>query len=223
VTGSPFGISGRAGPATLGVGPTGVNAGVTARGLTGNATVDAAIDQAISTGKGLAGIPTAISPALISALTHAPAMVGAVAGAMSLAGIPFSLIALAHTIASMSPTSVFSLQAALADPNPESQITAQQALAITLGGQMGPTIGGAQAPSGVPGQYGGFNLSPNFYAGFPQAVPTVPTGREDAPPDAPTGLGIGEGVPGISEAGPAPTGSVADSSTGTTGAGVSDF
>lgn len=196
LSGNPFGITGtigKEGGTQLGLtlGPGTISPSL----RTGNPAVDSVLNLAGKEGLAQAGLPSSLTAGLLSALTHAPQVVGLISQALTSLGNPLSLAALAHAIASMAPGSVASLQHALElglVENPET------IAAVLSGAAQGPTYGGVQAPSGVLGQYGGLNMSPSFYAGFPQAPQML--GREDVPegpPAAPTAEG-----PGISGAPP---------------------
>src|SRR5882672_4100026 len=126
-----LGFSAQFGPLGLNIGPTGT---VGVGGRTGNQFMDFALAQGLN----FAHVPTSINiPSLIAGILGNPAL----ASAFGLMGLPFEAIAVANMIASMSPTSVVSLQAALADPNPEMFATPEVAQAIAEGKQMGPVAG----------------------------------------------------------------------------------
>jgi len=176
VSGSPFGITGTFGvpggpQAGLTVGPGTLSPSLSLGTITGNKETDAAISAAVNQGgkqgMGFAGLPSALSAGLLSALTNAPQVVGLLGSALTMAGAPITMMSLANSLASLSPTSVISLQNAL--NNPEAQITPAQALALLSGGAKGPTQGGPQAI----GQLQMDNPVTNV-AGTTQAGPTTP-------------------------------------------------
>jgi hypothetical protein len=228
VAGGPanIGASVGFGPGQISIGPT----GTISVGARGDSAITQGVSSALTSALNFAGIPTSVNvPSLVAALTAAPAL-GIAAQIAGAAGAPLTLAAIAHMFASMSPTSVTSLQAALADPNPETQLTLAQAMALAAGGAKGPTQGGVQAIGNLPFDNPVTNVNASTQAApttpaanLEEALTLTPTfaqlanalgfGRTDvtggtAPPGVPAGLsseGIdtGEGTPG-GTAGPGP-------------------
>jgi len=221
LSGSPFGLTGTLGAPGgpqfgLTVGPGTLSPSFSAGHVTGNPQVDTALNAALSAGgkQGLAalGLPSSVTASFLSALTHAPQLVGFIGGLISAMGTPFSLVSLAHSIASLSPTSVASLQAALADPNPESQVSLAQALGIMSGAQMGPTYGGPQAPSPTRG-YSQQLSNAREDIGPPTADP-----NESAAANAATAAAVTEGVSTGTSSGGVASGGTSTGEGGTAGA-----
>lgn len=186
------------GPVGVSLSPLGAQAGI----RSGNESVDKAVNPALSAGLRAAGLPTSVNfLSLLSGLINSPVL-SAFAGAFGMMGLPFNAINLAHALASMSPTSTTTLQAALADPNPESQITTEQAMALMSGNAIGPAVG-------TPMTQGTLGWSPANTAIAPR--PNAPDPSSTDPATA----GIAEGAVGGVASG------VASGVAGGVGAGVS--
>lgn len=217
--GSGSGAPGGQGPAgsVPGIASPGFDFGPFSVGVTGQVglstgagkAVDVALNTATQQALGRAGLPTSI-PALIAMVAQSPVMSG-IASLFSIFGIPVTAVNLAHMFAGMSPTSVTSLQAALADPNPESQISPEQAMAIVAGKQMGPV-------AGSPMTQGTLGFSPPNTA-TAQRGESLATGRGVDDPGQP-GVGPGPG-PGPSSAPPGEAGPGGAAAGAGTGAGTS--
>lgn len=186
---------------------------------TGNTLADTALNFGIGKGLGAAGLSTNIL-GTIAQLAQSP-MMGAVASAFNVAGIPLTLANIAHAIASMSPNSVASLQSALNQGLVENM---DQIAAVLAGAAQGPQFGGPQpigilamdnpvsspavnstpspsgtfgGPNSAPATLSDITLSPTF-----AALANAITGRGDQPDAGPTGPGPGGVGPGAGQGGP---------------------
>lgn len=198
-SGNPFGGSAR------GPGGVGLTAGPTGR--VSFTSGNAALDHALSMASNAFGVPMGINAlTALAGLVSSPvaSILGAAVGP---AAMPFAMIALAHQFAQGMPTSVTSMQNALAEINPEMHLTEAQAQQIMEFGAkafQGPMSGGPQAIGNMP-----FDNPVTNVPGSTQAGPTAPaanlaeagqltptfadlahalgfgTNREDAPPGAP--------------------------------------
>ena len=217
-TGIPsFGVPGTGGHVTVGMtGNIGINTGVPA--------LDTVLNVALGQGARAAGASTNI-PSILAMITGNPVL-GAIAGAAGMAGIPLTIANLGAFAASLNPSSIQSqLNALQANPNVTAQDFAQFMSQIAMGF---PTEGGPQA-SGTAGRVAlgldnpvtNVNASTQAAATAPAAnlaeattpTPTFAalanaiTGRGDQPDAGPTG-------PGPSGAGPGAGTASGDSSTG---------
>jgi hypothetical protein len=221
--GSPTGIGQATGVPSFSVPGTGghVNVGLTGNvGInTGVPALDTVLNIAIGQGARAAGATTSI-PQVLAMVTGNPVL-GMVAGAMGMMGMPLTVVNLASMAASLNPNSIQNqLNALQSNPNVTEQDFAHLMEQIAQGF---PTSGGPQA-IGTPGRVAaGLDNPVNNPAASTQAAPTTPaanfseagqlsptfaglaaalglgTGREDvggpapaAPPDD-TGPGVGPG------------------------------
>lgn len=200
--GTALGVGKTFGPFSIGLGPTGtIGAGVN----TGNAQLDSVINTALGLGFGQAGIPTSVNiPALIAQLTQSPVL-SMISTALGAAGIPLTMVNLAHAFAKTmqgSTTSLLSnVQSALSDVDPtvaesaaNATLEADAAASASARGEgfvfsspEAAAIASAKGVQGISAWGGGYAI-----------------GQQGRSLGTAAGMSLGQGAPGTPEGPPAP-------------------